>query len=103
MPAGRADNRPFPRNLVRDLLGLARLLYRSEQAVDVPDSYGRLGRLEESGRAFRDALELERKKPGAVAAWRAANKGVSILTEIVRELPELKEMVRVAAVELKRD
>ena len=99
MPAD-THSRPFPKTAVRDLLGLVRLLYRAEQAVDVPESYGRLGRLEEAGRAFREALELAGKnQPGTMgrrAAWSWAEKGVHILAEIVSGQPELTELVRVS-------
>jgi hypothetical protein len=98
--------RPFPKTVVRDLLGLVRLLYRAEQSVDVPESYGRLGRLEEAGRAFREALTLaaktERGTMGHRAAWSWAEKGVHILAELVREQPELTELVRVSAVAVLR-
>ena len=33
-----AHSRPFPKTVVRDLLGLVRILYRAEQDVDMPDS-----------------------------------------------------------------
>jgi hypothetical protein len=33
-----AYSRPFPKTVVRDLLGLVRILHRAEQAVDMPDS-----------------------------------------------------------------
>lgn len=91
------SRRPFPKTLVRDLLGLTRLLYRAEQDVDVPEGYGRLGRLEEAGRAFREALETARSRPGAPAAWRSVETGLAILVEVVRSQPELREMVRISA------
>jgi hypothetical protein len=95
-----SHRRPFPNKLVRDLLGLVRLLYRAEQNVDMPESYGRLGRLEEAGRALREALELAKKSaPGTVgrrAAWSWAEKGVAVLSKAVRDQPELANLVRVA-------
>lgn len=101
-----AVSRPrFPRAVVRDLQGLVRLLYRAEQAVDMPESYGRLGRLEEAGRAFGEALELTKGARGTTGhrvAWGWAEKGVHILTELVRDQPELTELVRVSATAIVR-
>lgn len=100
--SGRSPPRPFPRTLVRDLQGLVRLLYRAEQAVDIPESYGRLGRLEEAGRALGEALTTARAGRVQVAyGW--ADKGARILHEIAStHHPELAEIVRTAALALRR-
>src|SRR5690606_15100302 len=92
-----ASPRTFPRTLVRDLLGLVRLLYRAEQDVDMPESYGRLGRLEEAGRALREALELAKRKPVPASAWGWAKKGARIVAEVVQGQPELENLVRLSA------
>jgi hypothetical protein len=48
---------PFPREVVRDLLGITRALYRAEIAKLHADP-GRRARLEEIGKQYRNALEL---------------------------------------------
>jgi len=76
------DNRgPFPRETVRDLLGITRALYRAERHP------ANLGRLEEIGKHFRLALELaakcEQGTMGRRAAWGWAEKGANALGELV--------------------
>lgn len=99
-----AEPRPFPTALVRDLLGLTRLLYRAEQAADMPGSYERLARLEKAGRAFREAIELARRsganKSAPRSAWGRAEKGALALRAIVGGEPELSELVRISTATL---
>jgi|SRR5688572_6680994 len=103
--ASPSGERPFPRALVRDLQGLVRLLYRVEQDADVPDTEGRLDRLEEAGRAFADALTFaQRAGTGKVpaSAWAWVAKGVRLLRELVAGQSEMENLVRVAIAALEK-
>jgi hypothetical protein len=62
---------PFPREAVRDLLGITRALYRAELAAPSPDR-GKLERLHQIGKEFRMALDLGAKYEPDTMAGRAA-------------------------------
>ena len=83
---------PFPRDPVRDLLGITRALYRAELGSESPDP-GRLGRLLEIGKQYRLALDLGSKYPPDTMAGRAARswaeKATAALGAFVAESPEL--------------
>lgn len=85
------DNRgPFPREVVRDLLGITRVLYRAELKMPPPRAdRRRRERLEEIGKHFRLALELAAKcdqgTMGRRAAWDWAEKATEALGEFVQE------------------
>jgi hypothetical protein len=77
----------LPRGIVRDLLAIARLLYRAELARK-PDAMqpARLARLEEIGKQLRLALNLSKGEPdtmGHRAAWGWAEKATAALGEVV--------------------
>ena len=49
--------RPFPKGVVRDLLGLVRALYRAE-AGKQPVNRGRVEQLRQVGELYREALDM---------------------------------------------
>jgi hypothetical protein len=51
---------PYPREVVRDLLGITRALYRAERLRAMPDPL-RLARFEEADRQYRESLEAGMK------------------------------------------
>lgn len=71
---------------MRDLLAIARALYRSEAAALPEPDMSRLARIQEIGHMLRQALELSRTEPdtmGHRAAWGWAEKGTAALGELV--------------------
>lgn len=89
----------LPREAVRELLAIARALYRAECAVPVPDT-GRLTRLHEIGHMLRQALELSRGEPNTTwhrEAWSWAEKGTGALGEFVASADHLLAPVVQAA------
>jgi hypothetical protein len=101
-----ADTRgPFPREIVRDLLGITRAIYRAEIAADLPLAETRCSQLAEVGKQYRLALELAESGPGTMgsrAAWGWAEKATAALGEIVANSAELGLMVSASAAKLKR-
>lgn len=100
------DNRgPFPRSTVRDLLGVARALYRAEIGF-TPLNARRLDTLEKIGRDLRDALELatrcERGSMGRRAAWEKAERATAQLGEFVGDAMPIGPAVRAAGARLSR-
>jgi hypothetical protein len=96
---------PLPRAVVRDLLGIARALYRAELA-GAADALqrARLARLEEIGHMLRQALELSRVEPDTIghrAAWSWAEKGAAALGSFVGESMPLAPVVRAAVSKLR--
>jgi hypothetical protein len=92
---------PFPREIVRDLLGITRALYRAELAKPRPDP-SRRARLEEIGKQYRHALELGKYEPdtmGGRAARRGAEEATRALGELVAESAELVAPAVAAAAE----
>jgi hypothetical protein len=83
---------PFPREVVRDLLGITRALYWVERAKPTPDP-SRLARLEEIGRQYRRAIEMgTRYEPDTMAgrvARQTAERATTCLGELVAETAEL--------------
>jgi len=66
-----APNDPFPREAVRDLLGITRALYRAGRAKESPDP-SRMARLLEVGKQYRLTLDLGVKYEPDTMAGRAA-------------------------------
>ena len=66
-----APTDPFPREAVRDLLGITRALYRAERAKVSPDP-SRMARLLEIGKQYRLGLDLGVKYEPDTMAGRAA-------------------------------
>jgi hypothetical protein len=63
--------RPFPRAVVRDLLGIVRALYRAELARETVDRT-RVERLRQIGLLFREALDMGIKYEPDTIGGRAA-------------------------------
>ena len=95
---------PFPSEAIRDLLGLARVLYRAETAGPAPDA-SRLKRLEGIGKRLRQALDLAKCGDGTMgrrAAWMHAEDGARALGEFVADSMQLAPAVRATAAALER-
>jgi len=89
---------PFPRETVRDLLGLVRSLYRGELAAPPPRADKRkVEQLEKIGKRFRLSLELAAKcGPGTLgrrAAWDHAEAATADLGEFVQMSEPLTDAV----------
>ena len=72
----------IPREVVRDLLGIARILWASRKAEGAPDE--ELKALAEAGQAFATALSLAHcaaETIGGRAAWSWAETGLRLLGE----------------------
>jgi hypothetical protein len=101
-----AENRgPFPLEKARDLLGIARALYRYELALPPP----RASRLRKEelitiGKHFREAFELgtrcERGTMGRKAAWGWLQKACKELEEFVAKDALLYEFVHATVREI---
>jgi hypothetical protein len=82
---GRSNSGQLPRDIVRDLLGIARAFYVARGRASAP--HAELACIAEAGRAFATALELSRTDPDTVghrAAWGWADKGLAQLSECLR-------------------
>lgn len=96
---------PLPRETVRDLLGIARALYRLTLEQD-PRDVVRLQALEDVGKQLRSALKLARSHPGTIQhddAWRAAERATRALGELVGEGTPLAPALRALAGRVKRE
>lgn len=87
---------PFPQEVVRDLLGITRALYRAEQAKANPDP-SRLARLEDVGRQYRQAIDLGRKCGPDTMGGRAAISWAERATEGLGQYVADCEPIAVAA------
>jgi hypothetical protein len=78
---------PIPPSLIRDLIGLARLLYAAEQQRGGHPV--RLQEIADVGRLLNEALELAvRSRPGTMGAqlaWRKAEEATEALGHLVAE------------------
>jgi hypothetical protein len=89
-----SDHRcPLPIEIVRDLLGIARVLYRSAKS-DPRTPPERLAALEHVGKEIRAALELARKSGpdtlGHRAAWARSERAIQELCRLsAGEVPGL--------------
>jgi hypothetical protein len=73
-------NEPLPKEVVRDLLGVVRSLYRAE--LEAGGNPVVLQELVEIGTDFRDALRVARHEVGSLghrAAWTKAERGCARL------------------------
>jgi hypothetical protein len=95
--------RHFPRDVVRDLLGITRALYRAERAKPNPDR-AHLDRLVVIGGQYRLALDLAKHGPdtmGGRAALSWAEKATTALGDLVQESELIAEAVRATAGKLR--
>lgn len=82
---GRPNSGQLPRDVVRDLLGIARALYRERNEAGA--AHAELVMIESAGKALTTALDLSRAEPDTVghrAAWGWADKGLAQLAECLR-------------------
>jgi hypothetical protein len=91
---------PFPFGAVRDLLAIARSLYRATAEVR------RRERLTDIGHDLRQALDLARRSgPGTLgrrAAWDRAERATASLGEFVADGSTVELLVIAAAARLRR-
>jgi hypothetical protein len=93
---------PYPRlplGAVRDLLGVARALYRTALA-DEPRDVGRLEALEEIGTTLRAVLRAAHAHPGTnphLDAWVAAERATQALVQLVGQSMQLGPVVAAMA------
>lgn len=95
---------PFPREVVRDLLGITRALYRAEKARSNLDA-ARLECLLEIGKQFRLALDLSKYDPdtmGGRAARGWAEKATRALGQFVADSELMAPAVAATAARLGR-
>lgn len=96
---------PFPREAVRDLLGVTRALYRAEQASPSADAC-RLEKLTEIGKQYRLALELgvkcEPDSIGGRAARGWAETATATLGQVVAASALVTSAVEATAARLRR-
>lgn len=84
--------RPFPRAVVRDLLGIVRTLYRAE-ASKAPVARARVEQLRQIGELYRLALEMGTKYEPDTMAGRAAVVKVERATLLLGEFVAASELV----------
>lgn len=95
---------PFPREVVRDLLGITRALYRAEVAKPNPDR-SRVERLLQIGQLYRTALEMAKYAPdtiGGRAARAKAERATAALGEYVADSELMAPAVAATAAGLRR-
>jgi hypothetical protein len=95
---------PFPREAVRDLLGITRALYRGEVAKPNPDR-AHVERLLQIGQLYRTALEMARYAPdtiGGRAARAKAERATLQLGEYVADAELIAPAVAATAAQLSR-
>lgn len=98
---------PFPRETVRDLLGITRALYRAELAARPPHAdRRRVEHLEAIGKQLRLALDLSGRcgagTLGRRAAWSHAEQATAALGEYVSGALLIDDAVRATASRLTR-
>jgi hypothetical protein len=75
---------PLPRDVVRDLLGIARALYATRKTAGANTE--ELARLEHAGKEFADALAMSRTEADTVghrAAWAKAERATAAVLEVL--------------------
>lgn len=96
---------PFPRELVRDLLGITRALFRAERVKPNPDA-ARVERLRQIGELYREALDMGTRYASDTMAGRAARvkaeRATTVLGEFVAESELMAPAVAAAAERLLR-
>ncbi len=96
------SSRPFPLDVVRDLLGIARALYRATREA-TPEDARALSALEEIGRELRLALDLGKSGPGTLgsrAAWKRAEQATLALGTWVGEATPVGPALRATAAKI---
>jgi hypothetical protein len=99
-----ARHDPFPKEAVRDLLGITRALYRAEKAMPALNA-ARLEQLLEIGKQFRLALDLSKFEPdtmGGRAARSWAEKATKALGQFVADSELMAPAVAATAARLGR-
>jgi hypothetical protein len=95
---------PFPTEVVRDLLGIARALHRLWSTHG--DAGRKLAQLKAIGTDLRTALELAAKcEPGTIghgAAWNRAERGTKALAELIDAFEGLRPVVLETAKKVRR-
>lgn len=96
---------PFPREVVRDLLGITRALFRAERTKPSPDGAS-LERLRQIGLLYREALDLGTRYAPDTMAGRAARtkaeRATLALGEFVAESALMAPAVAATAERLRR-
>jgi hypothetical protein len=82
----------FPKDAVRDLLGITRALFRAERAKASPDP-SRLARLQDVGTRYREALDMGTKYPSDSMGGRAALTKAEAVTVTLGELLAESDMM----------
>jgi hypothetical protein len=92
---------PFPFGPVRDLLGIARALYRAAEGEP-----RRQAQLQQIGLGLRQALDLARRTEegtlGRRGAWQQAERATKALGELVADGCAVESLVRATAASLRR-
>lgn len=89
----------LPTGAVRDLLGIARSLYRVAREAEPRDEV-RLQALEQIGVTLRSALQDARSDPATIAhsnAWAATERATKALAELVAQDAALVQLVAATA------
>jgi hypothetical protein len=96
---------PFPREVVRDLLGITRALFRAERAKPSPDGAS-VERLRQIGVLYREAMEMGARYAADTMAGRAARgkaeRATAALGEFVAESELMAPAVAATAERLRR-
>ena len=89
--------RSFSREVVRDLLGITRALFRAERSKPSPDPSA-LARLTDIGTRYREALDMALKYPPGTMGGRAAyNRAVTATEDLGQYVADSELMAPVAA------
>jgi hypothetical protein len=99
----KCKDKPFPIDIVRDLVGITRVLCRAELAAARPNRRN-VEELEQIGQELNLALELgdgEAGSLGSRAAWVWADQATAKLGELVGNM-QLAPAVRVTVARMKR-
>jgi hypothetical protein len=96
-------DKPFPRDVVRDLVAITRALYRAELAASSPNRRN-VDELEQIGQELNLALDLGKNEPGSLgcrAAWVWADQATTKLGELVANM-HVAPAVRATVARMKR-
>jgi hypothetical protein len=83
---------PFPKEAVRDLLGITRALFRAERSKPTPDP-SRLARLEEIGKQYRLAIDMGGKCGPDTIGNRAARSWAEKATLALGEYVAMSDLM----------
>jgi hypothetical protein len=95
---------PFPRQTVRDLLGITRALYRAERHTDLPLVEERCRKLTDIGTQYQLALKLAKSGPGTAdsrAAMQRVARATAALEEFVANTTDVGLLVNATAARLR--